>query len=144
MCIFVHEKLIFKQRVDITKIEDDFELLSIEIINKNTKNIIVNNCYRLPGGKVRPLKKQIRNAFQKLYRENKKVFMVGNFNLNSLDYSTNTKVKNFIDLMFSNGLISVVNRPTRVTKHNASCIDHRCLPPPPPPNLFSLKKAQPL
>ena len=60
----------------------------------------------------------------KNYRENKKVFMVGDFNLNSLDYSTNKKVKNFIDLMFSNGLLSVVNRPTRVTKHNASCIDH--------------------
>ena len=94
VCIFVHEKLIFKQRVDITKIEDDLELLSIEIINKNTKNIIINNCYRPLGGKVRPLKKQIRNVFQKLYRENKMVFIVGDFNLNSLDYSTNTKVKN--------------------------------------------------
>ena len=50
--------------------------------------------------------------------------MVGDFNINSLDYSANAKVKNFIDLMFSNGLLSVINRPTRITKRSTSCIDH--------------------
>ena len=43
--------------------------------------------------------------------------------MNSLNYSTNSKVKNFIDFMFSKGLLSIVNRPTRTTKTSASCID---------------------
>ena len=116
--------MLFKKRVDTTKIEDDFELLSIEIINKNSRNIVINNCYRPPGGRVNPLKKHITCVFEKLSRENKKVFMVGDFNMNSLDYSANAKVKHFIDLMFSNGLLSVINRPTRTTKRSASCIDH--------------------
>ena len=41
-----------------------------------------------------------------------------------IDYSANAKVKKFIDLMFSNGLLSVINRPTRITKRSTSCIDH--------------------
>ena len=55
VCIFIHQKILFKQRIDITKLDDDFELLSIEIINKNCRNIVINNCYRPPGGRVNPL-----------------------------------------------------------------------------------------
>ena len=56
--------------------------------------------------------------------ENKKLFFVGDFNVNSLDYLTNTRVKNFINNMFSKGMLSVINKPIRVTKRSMTCIDH--------------------
>ena len=80
---------LFKQRVYITKIEVDFELLSIEIIDKNSRNIVINNFYRPQGGRVNLLKINIAYLFEKLSSENKKVFMVEDFNMNSLDYSAN-------------------------------------------------------
>ena len=122
--IFINNNLIFKQRNDFSISEEDNETLSVEIINKNTKNIIINTCYRPPNSKIRPLKSHITNIFNTLYKQNKKVYFVGDLNINSLDYSTNSKVKNFIDLMFSKGILSVINKPTRVSKRSMTCIDH--------------------
>ena len=41
-----------------------------------------------------------------------------------MDYANNSKVRGFIDGMFSKGLISLINKPTRVSKHSMTCIDH--------------------
>ena len=49
---------------------------------------------------------------------------ISDFNINCLDYTTNSKTKKFMNHMFSKGMLSVVNRPTRVTKTSSSCIDH--------------------
>ena len=35
-----------------------------------------------------------------------------------------TKILNFSDLIFQHGLIPIINKPTRVTKRNATAIDH--------------------
>ena len=59
-----------------------------------------------------------------MLKENKKIFFVGDFNINSPGYSTNSKVIFFINLMFSKGMLSVINRPTRVCKISMTCIDH--------------------
>ena len=124
MCIFIKEDLIFKKRKDFSVSVESNETLSIEIINKNTKNIIVNTCYRPPNSKFKPLKNHINHIFASILKENKKIFVVGDFNINSLDYSTNSKVIFFINLMFSKGImLSVINRPTRVCKKSI-CVDH--------------------
>ena len=50
--------------------------------------------------------------------------MAGDFNINSLDYSRITIVRDFFNLAFQNSLFLVINRPTRVTKTNATKIHH--------------------
>ena len=62
--------------------------------------------------------------FSKVENKNKKIFIIGDFNSDSLNYSSNTKVKRFIYFMFSKCWLLVINRPTRVTKNTSSCIDH--------------------
>ena len=88
------------------------------------KNVLISTCYRPPGHKVKSFKKHIAHIIDKASKEKKKILLVGDFNINSLDYSINYNVKNFIDFMFSKGVIPLVNRPTRVTKNTATCIDH--------------------
>ena len=61
----------------------------------------------------------IKNKFQE-----KPLFLVGELNINSLDYSKNTYVCNFFNFAFQNGIFPVINRPTRVTKSRATIIDH--------------------
>ena len=41
-----------------------------------------------------------------------------------LEHSTNTKVKDYLNLTFQNFLIPVINKLTRITKTNATLIDH--------------------
>ena len=54
----------------------------------------------------------------------KTCFLVGDLNLNLIDYQSNAKVRNFVNLIFQHSLVPIVNKPTRVTKNNATLIDY--------------------
>ena len=41
-----------------------------------------------------------------------------------MDYSSNEHVKDFFDASFQNYFVPLINRPTRVTRKSATCIDH--------------------
>ena len=59
----------------------------------------------------------------KVSPSNKSLFPAVDININSLDYSSNSIVKQFFNLYFQNGLTLLINRPTRVSRANATCID---------------------
>ena len=109
-----YNSILYKERKDLSINDENIESISLEIINKKRKNPIVTNVYRPPNGKIKPFKNFFKNLFS---RHKRSVFyFAGDFNLNLLDYETNTKVKNFFNLMFSFNLIPVINKVTRVTK----------------------------
>ena len=49
-------------------------------------------------------------------------FLVGDLNLNLIDWQSNAKVGNFVNLIFQHSLIPIENKPTRVTKHSVDYI----------------------
>ena len=69
----------------------DFESLAVEIINKMTKNVIVHALYRPPCGKIILFKKYLKNTFLKNKSACKTMYLVGDFNLNVLEYKMNNK-----------------------------------------------------
>jgi endonuclease/exonuclease/phosphatase family metal-dependent hydrolase len=50
--------------------------------------------------------------------------MLGDFNLDVLKYGADKSATEYVDLLFSYGLLQLVTNPTRVTSHSASLIDH--------------------
>ena len=90
VCMFLHNSLVYKLRLDLSINTIDNESLAVEIINKKRKNIIVHVLYRPPCGKIKPFKKYLKNTFLK----NKSAC------LNVLDYKINKKIQNFFDQMF--------------------------------------------
>ena len=61
----------------------------------------------------------IKNKFQE-----KPLFVVGDLNINSLDYSRNIHVCHSFNFVFQNCMFPVIDRPSRVTKLSATVIDH--------------------
>ncbi len=49
---------------------------------------------------------------------------MGDFNINVLLYNQCELVTNYIDTMFSHGLLQIISRPTRCTPNSATIIDH--------------------
>ena len=123
-CIFIHDSLIFKKRSDLCVNNNDIESLSIEILNKYTKNIIVNVTYRQPAGNIKVFENCLNNLLSTKKHNNKTVYLTGDFNLNLLDYKTNAKVKSYLDIVFSHSFMPLINKPTRISKNNATIIDH--------------------
>ena len=54
----------------------------------------------------------------------KTCFLVGDLNLNLIDYQSDAKVRDFVNLIFQYSWVPTVNKPSRVTKNNATLIDY--------------------
>ena len=123
-CMFVHNSLTFTTRSDLCVNNNDIESLSIEIFNKKAKNIIASVTYRQPAGNINVFENSLKTLLSFKKDSSKQIHLTGDFNLNLLDYKTNAKVKSYLDLIFSHSFIPLINRPTRISKHNATIIDH--------------------
>ena len=88
------------------------------------KSILLNLTYRLPNGDRNELQNPFENVLSKQEITNKKLVLVGDLNINVLDFNESKMVQNFLDLMFRHGLIPTENKPTRVSRNTATAIDH--------------------
>ena len=64
----------------------------------------------------------INNLFKKVHE--KPLFLVGDCNLNSIDYSKRATITNYFDLCFQQTIFTLTNRPTRATKISVEATDH--------------------
>ena len=122
--IYVHKNLDYKILPNLAKNTENIETITIEIKNKNSKNILISSVYRPPCGNQSKFLEEIQQVVHNSKHSTKSFFLVGDFNLNSLDYASSTTVKNFFNLAFENGIFPVINRPTQVTWASATAIDH--------------------
>ena len=67
------------------------------------------------------MKNSLKQIFSNIRRNNKDLYLVGDFNV--LDYESNVKVKKFVNFEIQNSLIPLINKPTRVTRTNATAVD---------------------
>ncbi|XP_065654575.1 uncharacterized protein LOC136081205 [Hydra vulgaris] len=112
-------------RNDLCVSDGDGEILTIEIINERTKNILISCCYRPPDGVSENLSMFLQQkVIAKGNNEKKKNFLIGDFNMNCFDYNDDNKVRNFYDAIFESGAIPLINLPTRVTKNSATLLDN--------------------
>ena len=56
--------------------------------------------------------------------EGKRLVLLGDFNINLLDYKNNNEVKNFVDILQSNLIAPTINLPTRVSTQSSTLIDN--------------------
>ena len=122
--VFLHESLPFSTRHDLSVSNADIEALCVEIINKKSKNILINTQYRQPAGNFNEFEAYLNTFLANSKTTDKTCFLVGDLNLNLIDYQSNAKVRNFVNLIFQHSLVPIVNKPTRVTKNNATLIDY--------------------
>ena len=56
--------------------------------------------------------------------ENKICYLLGDYNINILNYSSHVHTAQFVDMMSSSGFMPLITRPTRVTATSATLIDN--------------------
>ena len=120
----MHENLSFKLREDLSRNCDAIQPLSIEKSSTKSKNIILNTIFRSPNGDMKQWETHFKDIFLKNDKNLKNVVLAGDFNINFLDFDTNINVQDFLNLMFRYNKIPLTNKPTRVTRHSTSTIDH--------------------
>ena len=113
--LYIKNGINYKLRPDLN-INKDKELGSIfiEILTKNSKNILVGCIYRHPC--MHP--KGFNNLFlksltNKLSKENnKEIILLGDFNIDLIKTNTNTSASEFLDIIYSSYLIPTLPLPS--------------------------------
>ena len=80
VCIFIHESIDFKERRGLINSKNDCEIRSNKITNK-TKNIILRSVYGPLNSSLKELKSSLKPIFDNIRRNNKKLYLVGGFNI---------------------------------------------------------------
>ena len=124
--VYVDENVNSIERIHLNILHDEFEGTWVEIKNKHSKNIICGCIYRHPHNNFKEFFQylELEMCLSKLNKENKEIFLAGDFNFDLLKTETDTNTQNFYDLMCSYGTLPQIIQPTRVTPNTATIIDN--------------------
>lgn len=100
-----------------------FEIVTVEIEMKRSKNIIIICAYRAPGACIDITKDPLIHMFDRIVGR-KKVFLCGDFNVDLLNPQGHKGTSELIYVMHSLGLIPTITKPSRVTAYSATLIDN--------------------
>ena len=120
--IYIKDSINFKPQPDLSINNTDVESISIELLCIKNRNTLVV-LYRPPKGLTEPFEKFLNCIFHKTNKSKKKFYIARDFNLNVLDHDNCKKVQNFLNLLYQNNMIPIINKPTRVTKKTAAAIE---------------------
>jgi len=123
VCMYVSNKIKYKLRKDLCKATSNYESCFIEIENKNDKNIVVGVVYRSHTS-IDHFVTDIDPTFKKLNSEKKKIYIMGDFNIDLLKVDIHKPTHNYLDLIYSYSIMPTIYKPTRITESTATIIDN--------------------
>ena len=102
-------------------VEDYIECLFVKIKGKK-QSYVAGVVYRPPNSNVVEFSNTMHYILEKLGRQ--QCYIMGDFNLDLLKHEKHPPTEQFLDMMYSNAYIPLINRPTRITKATSTLIDN--------------------
>ena len=124
--LYIANHLSFKSRNDLNLYKtNQLESTFIEILNSKKSNIFVGCLYKHPVMDNTDFNKNYLNPIlDKISKENKQVFLLGDFNIDLLNYNDHQPTNEFLDSLASNSFLPYILQPTRLTSHSKTLIDN--------------------
>ena len=66
----------------------------------------------------------LNQLLENISQEKKSIFLLGDFNVNLLNYNEHNRTNEFLDSLGSNSFIPLILEPTRITSHSNTLIDN--------------------
>ena len=126
MLLYMAIHLSYKPRPGLrTYKANQLESTFLEIINPKKGNIIIGCLRKHPNMDVLDLKNSyLSQIFETVSKELKQLFLLGDFDLNLLNYNDHQPTNDFLDSLASNSFIPYILHPTRITSHSKTLIDN--------------------
>ena len=105
--------------------KNELESTFIEIVNPKKSNIIVGVIYRHPSMDLTDFNcNYLNKLLENISKEQKSIFLLGDFNVNLLNYNEHNQTNEFLDSLASNSFIPLILQPTGITSHSNTLIDN--------------------
>ena len=102
----------------------DYIFVEIEKeIFQQSKNIVIAVIYRQPGTDLKAFSDAMHDLLNAIKKEKKIFYLMGDYNINLLNYGKHSETNEFFDMMHAHYFISPINRPTRVNQQSAIFIN---------------------
>ena len=128
VALYIYETMSFFRRDDLSIfIPHVIETIFFEIKVNETKSVIVGVTYRpnsFPHADIDLFIQKITEVANIISLENKESYLMGDFNIDLLKFQTHDKTNDFINCMITTGFLPVITKPSRITDHSATLIDH--------------------
>lgn len=124
IAIYINQLYQFSERNDLSIITENIIEAQFIEINMPAKNMLIGIIYRPPNDTYKQFEDRLSAILRKINQENKKCYLMGDFNIDLLKLDLNDNSNSFINLMFSSSLYPTISKPTRITKSTATLIDN--------------------
>ena len=121
---FINNNLSFIHRTELCCSEQEFESLFVEIEVPHQHNIVCGVFYRHPKSKLDKTLDFIYKAAEKINREGKYCLLMGDFNIDLIQFDTHPETEEFVNTLESYSFHPHILKPTRITDHSATLIDN--------------------
>ena len=124
--MYVKEGINCKPRPDLNIYKQkELESYFVEVINANEKNTIVGVIYRHPCMCPQTFNNEyLKPLTARLGKENRSIYLAGDFNLDLLKTSNHTPTFDFLEIMMTQLILPSITIPTRMNPINNSLIDN--------------------
>ena len=124
--LYIANHLSYKCHNDLNNHKkSELESTFIEIVNPRKSNIVVGIIYRHPSMDLNDFNcNYLNKLLENISKEQKSVFLLGDFNVNLLNYNEHNQTNEFLDSLASNSFIPLILQPTRKTSHSNTLTDN--------------------
>ena len=122
--LYIANHLSYKPHQDLNIYKkNELESTFIEIMNPKKSNIIVGTIYKHPSMDLTDFNSNYVNSLlEKISKEQKSVFLLGDFNINLMNYNVHNPTNEFLDSLASKSFLPYILQPTRITSHSKTLI----------------------
>ena len=127
VCLYLRESINYTLRSDLDIMDDCLETKFVEIgrdVFGTSQDLVVGVIYRPPNTDLKQFNEKFVDLLCKIRSDNKLVYLMGDYNINLLSAETHSPTSEFLELMFSNTYVPLINKPTRVSTNTATIIDN--------------------
>ena len=92
--------------------------------NNNRKHIMIGCIYKHPTANVEEFTTKFDELLNQLNPNKYDMYIMGDMNIDLLKYHCHQQTERYLDMIYSFNLLPVITKPTRITSHTATLIDH--------------------
>ena len=121
---YVSDNLKAKVIEELSIKSEDIEAIFIDMYVPDQKNFVVGEIYRPPNSSPSKFLEAIQSILSAASLVDKRIVVMGDYNLNLMHCNDNAHCQHFLDLLLSHSLTPLIRKPTRVTDTTFTLIDN--------------------
>ena len=124
VCLYINDRLTVVPKPNLSFIRPGIETLFVDIYSDNEIKTVGVVYRRASEISIDDFTEEMNAIFNEINFAHNKVYIMGDFNIDLLQYNRSAQVANFCNIFLAHSMYPLITRPTRTTAASATLIDN--------------------